>query len=104
MTEDITNRQLAISEWTGIAALWVTLIGGLLIAAVAWGQAQSGINEAKTKANNNGQKIEAMQRDLGSIKTDVEVTKNELKNLSEKVSRSVRQQDEILRILRSRDG
>lgn len=103
MTDDISNKQLAISEWTGIVALWVTLIGGLIVAAVAWGQAQTDINEARSKADANGEKIEAMQRDVGSIKTDVEVTKNEVKNLSDKLERSVQQQDEILRILRSRN-
>lgn len=98
---DISNKQLAISEWTGIAALWVTIIGAVIVGAVAWGQAQADIGDAKSKAEANGLKIESIQRDVGAIKTDVEVTKNEIRNLGEKLERSVQQQDEILRILRS---
>lgn len=117
MNDDITNKQLAISDLSSIAAVWVTVVGAVILGGIAWGKAEADIGETKIKADANGVKIEAIQQDIGTIKTDVEVTKNEVKNLSGKLDDFMRKQDaeldrflhereteqqEILRLLRQR--
>lgn len=92
-TETAWFKTITINQIATIASI-VFIAGGIYTKVLA----------AEEKTQENREKIEGIERDISSIKTDIEVTKNEVKNLGDKLERSVQQQDEILRILRERSG
>lgn len=92
-TETAWFKTITINQVATLAGI-VFISGGIYTKVLA----------GEEKSQENRKKIEGIERDIGAIKTDVEVTKNEVKNLSVKLDDFMRKQDaELDRFLHERE-
>lgn len=102
MPEEMTNsrmsRLISIEVITGFlcSAVFTAVAVG-----IAWGSQEEKTAALTDDVSGLKKEVRSIDTAVSTIKTDVAVTKRDVSHLKEKLDEASRQQDEILRILRT---